>query len=354
MNFKKLIERLDTIENPQQLNEFWGFGKKKPPPQPNQPGAQPNQPGAQPQPGQAGQPAQGQPAPDDKAAKAANAIGLGSTVNAIQRRKQQLADLEEATVDECGMPGLSAEPPRQQDNVTMNVSMNGSGSGGIRDLLNVLKDIQDGPDDDNNSSIDDLEHGINSMKSSSNDDDVLMRKEIHSMSDLLDADTGFGNSVAGDTGPKTSPISSVMQSGNDLHKSKGAYPRANGGDNAMKLKDGATYKLPTHDIKIKLEELYKDIKTPVISEVSKDTLSKYRDKATSDEMSRNMKRWSLEKEPRDLATDNDKRKIKNRQAGIKKVDKRIGAKDDKPYSKQAGDMIQKQYYSQKPGSRTGD
>lgn len=63
----------------------------------------------------------------------------------------------EKSVDECGMPGMSNMPsgmmgmsaPKQADNVTMNLSMNGSGAGGIRDLMNLLKDIQsDGQSDD--------------------------------------------------------------------------------------------------------------------------------------------------------------------------------------------------------------
>jgi hypothetical protein len=54
-------------------------------------------------------------------------------------------------VGECGMmPPMGAmapsAPPAQQDTVSMNVSMNAQGAGGIRDLMNVLKDIQDGPD----------------------------------------------------------------------------------------------------------------------------------------------------------------------------------------------------------------
>jgi hypothetical protein len=80
---------------------------------------------------------------------------------------------EGTSVEECGMPGapapaLKAAPgdeilagehmidlpgdimhpptPKQSDSVTMNVSLNGSGAGGIRDLMNVLKDIQDGPE----------------------------------------------------------------------------------------------------------------------------------------------------------------------------------------------------------------
>jgi hypothetical protein len=59
----------------------------------------------------------------------------------------------DASVEECGMmPPMGAmasnTPPPQQDTVSMNVSMNAQGAGGIRDLMNVLKDIQDGPDHD--------------------------------------------------------------------------------------------------------------------------------------------------------------------------------------------------------------
>jgi hypothetical protein len=53
----------------------------------------------------------------------------------------------DTSVEECGMgmmPMGHMSAPEQSDSVTMNVSMNGSGAGGIRDLLNVLKDIQDG------------------------------------------------------------------------------------------------------------------------------------------------------------------------------------------------------------------
>lgn len=61
------------------------------------------------------------------------------------------AGASDESVGECGMmPPMGAmapnTPPPQQDTVSMNVSMNAQGAGGIRDLMNVLKDIQDGPD----------------------------------------------------------------------------------------------------------------------------------------------------------------------------------------------------------------
>jgi hypothetical protein len=62
----------------------------------------------------------------------------------------------EKDMDECGMPGMNNMPsgmmgmntPKQADNVSMNVSMNGSGAGGIRDLMDILKDIQGGDSHD--------------------------------------------------------------------------------------------------------------------------------------------------------------------------------------------------------------
>jgi hypothetical protein len=55
-------------------------------------------------------------------------------------------------VEECGdmpMPGIMAHSnPQQQDNVTMNVSMNGSGAGGIRDLMDILRNLENGDSSD--------------------------------------------------------------------------------------------------------------------------------------------------------------------------------------------------------------
>lgn len=55
--------------------------------------------------------------------------------------------VKEDDVEECGMDMPSMGSPKQQDNVTMNISMNGSGAGGIRDLMDILRDIEDGPSD---------------------------------------------------------------------------------------------------------------------------------------------------------------------------------------------------------------
>lgn len=159
------------------------------------------------------------------------------------------------SVTECGMMGGMSSPmsaPKQPDSVTMSVNMNGSGTGGIRDLLNALKDIQDGPDD--SMPGDDMDMGPDSDPGP----DTLLKKKIDSMAGMIDDD--FANAAPGDEGPKMGGVDMMTKSGDDLHKEKDAYPKAAGGDNAMRLKDGATFKLPSGDVKIKLENLYNQIK----------------------------------------------------------------------------------------------
>jgi hypothetical protein len=48
-----------------------------------------------------------------------------------------------------GMGGMGhSEPPKQQDSVSMNVSLNGAGAGGVRDLMDILHRIDAGGDHD--------------------------------------------------------------------------------------------------------------------------------------------------------------------------------------------------------------
>lgn len=50
-----------------------------------------------------------------------------------------------------GMSGMGrSEPPKQQDSVSMNVSLNGAGAGGVRDLMDILHRIDAGGDHNDN------------------------------------------------------------------------------------------------------------------------------------------------------------------------------------------------------------
>jgi hypothetical protein len=56
-------------------------------------------------------------------------------------------------------------------------------------------------------------------------------------------------------------IDAVTHTGDDLHSQGAEAPPVNGGGNPMKVKTGETFKLPSGDLKIKLEGLYKEIKS---------------------------------------------------------------------------------------------
>jgi hypothetical protein len=97
----------------------------------------------------------------------------------------------------------------------MNVSMNGSGAGGIRDLLNVLKDIQDGSELDVPHDDDDTH-------------DILIGEPEESYEEESINDGGFGTST---TNPDetTLNINSIFPRGSDMHSNQGDHrPRQAG------------------------------------------------------------------------------------------------------------------------------
>ncbi len=114
----------------------------------------------------------------------------------------------EEGMEECGgMPSMSMphEAPKQADNVTMNVSMNGQGSGGIKDLINILRNIESS-DSVVNKDADDMLVGM----------------------DEEGVEAGFGST---DTKPEpqVSPVSAVLKKGQDMHANTGdSRPRQAG------------------------------------------------------------------------------------------------------------------------------
>jgi hypothetical protein len=108
---------------------------------------------------------------------------------------------------ECGgmmdMPGANKQP----DSVTMNVSMNGSGAGGIKDLLDILRNIENAGGQDS--------------------DDVLV---------------GIGAEEEFDNSPKPTQVP-TPDSGDDLHREKDEYKKANGGGNPMRMHETLVAKL---------------------------------------------------------------------------------------------------------------
>ena len=138
-----------------------------------------------------------------------------------------LADELEQDMDECGMgPMNMPSMNKQQDNVSMNVSMNGAGSGGIRDLMNILRNL----DDVGGSHDHDHDDGLDMKLAQPS---ILMKKEPV-LGDEMDQEGAYDASTTPD--PVVFQGNFPIDQGNDLHRSKNSYSdKPYRGDNPMAL-----------------------------------------------------------------------------------------------------------------------
>jgi hypothetical protein len=149
---------------------------------------------------------------------------FGQQVQLAKMRGDKKADLDGdgnlEPVKEMGC-GMGPEPSTQQDNVSMNVNMSGSGSGGIRDLINILKNI----DGEHGGSGDDLGDLIGKMDHP-NDDEPGMD---------LDKKVVIGDDQPMDeyANEPTETMGELPMSGTDIHRPHGNYAAAQPGDNPM-------------------------------------------------------------------------------------------------------------------------
>lgn len=138
--------------------------------------------------------------------------------------------VREDDIEECGMEPMSSM--KQQDNVNMNVSMSGSGAGGIRDLLDILKNIDDaGSGDDLGDLIDKMDSGPSKM--------AVIDGEMP-----VDEYANEPDEMYGDVGD-------VTPTGNDLHSQGQEAPKVNGGGNPMAMETLIN----------KLDALYQEVKS---------------------------------------------------------------------------------------------
>ena len=154
--------------------------------------------------------------------------------------------VDEELVDECGMDMPSMSSPKQQDNVTMNISMNGSGAGGIRDLMNLLRDLEDGPDGGNGMD-DEMGVIIDKMAGDEGDSEMPLIG--------MDETEGGGFDQASTTpNPQTAPLGSAFPTGNDISSHGGnERPKVNGGGNP--------YAMAAEGLIPKLSSLYQEVKS---------------------------------------------------------------------------------------------
>lgn len=129
-----------------------------------------------------------------------------------------------SSMEECGdmpMPGdMMHHAPAQSDSVTMNVSMNGSGSGGIRDLMDILRNLEDGPG----------QHEPNEIA-------------------LAFGETVPGSDATTEPSPEVFPMGASFPTGNDLAAQGDEAPKVNGGGNPMR-----------ESLIFRLSEMYNEIK----------------------------------------------------------------------------------------------
>jgi hypothetical protein len=145
----------------------------------------------------------------------------------------QLANEVQQEMDECGMGAMSMPSmSKQQDTVSMNISMNGSGGGGIRDLMDILRNLEkDGSGHHDHDDELDLKIG----------GPALMMKKEPVLGDE------YSNSPDVQMGQDNFPI----DHGDDLHKPKASYSdKPYRGDNPMAVEG----------IKNRLDSLYNNIK----------------------------------------------------------------------------------------------
>ena len=151
----------------------------------------------------------------------------------------KLRAIDESSVAECGdmMPSMIAHAPQQSNSVTMNVSMNGSGAGGIKDLMDILRNIEQAAEHDH----DHEEPMIAQPHDMDGDVDVILGTADEDMLANPDAklgagagDESYGNSAPGGSDAHQFGIDSVTRHGDDMH-SKGSVKRlrVNGGENPL-------------------------------------------------------------------------------------------------------------------------
>lgn len=193
-------------------------------------------------------------------------------------RMKELDSISESKLDECGCDGGSSSQQPQQDSVNMNISINGQGSGGIRDLMDILRNIEskDTPDviggqpepiriephmqEPSHSpehgmmiigASDDMDSSDDMGAFDTNNDEPVDEFDMAMDSDDSVEDESYGNSVQGASGAHKLPISSIIISGDDYASKGGEKPKTNGGGNPSNVDES----LITH-----LQQLYNEIK----------------------------------------------------------------------------------------------
>ena len=179
---------------------------------------------------------------------------------------------------ECGMPvaiGGPSESPKQQDNVTMNLSMNGSGAGGIADLMKILRNIEDGDNQDPH------QHDVSKLFGEPEEpimgdivaklaheeldgEESPMSQDLAVGETIEDDEESWGNSVNGASGHHTHGVEAVTFSGDDMNSKGKSSP-------LQRVPGSNTLREPTNvseTLVDRLTSMYETIKGAPIAEAS--------------------------------------------------------------------------------------
>ena len=147
--------------------------------------------------------------------------------------------VDEDLVDECGMGPMPGMSSGQQDNVNMSINMNGAGPGGIRDLLDILRNIEQGSDDPDSGELGAL---IGAMGDEP-------RGKVAVIDSDMEMPVGeFANSPDEMYGT----VGDVTPTGDDMHSKGAEAPKVNGGGNPFGVNE--------EELIARLGSLYETIK----------------------------------------------------------------------------------------------
>jgi len=182
---------------------------------------------------------------------------------------KKISNIDSGVVNECSCDNTGPAEHTQPDSVNMNISFNGQGSGGIRDLMDILRNIETTGQGDAKIIVGEPRTDSEPMII-----DTSTMHELEPSSIDMDPsdeiiDDSFANSTADKIDPMKYAIDAVIATGDDLSsKGKGAL-KANGGENPWNV-DASLIK--------HLSELYETIKTKTLNETR--NLPGYGDEAT--------------------------------------------------------------------------
>jgi hypothetical protein len=141
----------------------------------------------------------------------------------------------DASLGECGgeITAIPMSSSQSDDTVSMTINMSGSGKGGIHDILDVIRNIENGKDGGSNAGgilgIGGHQLPVGDKEINHQDTDMVIGAQ--------DLEDDLNRNLPNSPHERYSSLKDITASGDDMHKSKDMYARAQPGDNAMAVKE---------------------------------------------------------------------------------------------------------------------